>query len=75
MIDDDGGGAFPYSEKNDDGSHLCTYGGMSIRDWFAGQALAGAAVAEGWSAGTAATRAYAMADAMLAERAKLRSGE
>ncbi len=43
--------------------------GMTLRDWFAGQALAGMlsgrASTESVSAG-----AYAIADAMLAERAK-----
>lgn len=49
--------------------------GMSLRDWFAGQAM------NGWSASwpegrrverpeTVAAASYAMADAMLAERAK-----
>ena len=43
--------------------------GMSLRDWFAGQALAGMPdVCE--SVDVIAEQAYAMADAMLAERAK-----
>ena len=50
--------------------------GMTLRDWFAGQALAGFCSMSNrdgewtWDAGSASTRAYEMADAMLAERAK-----
>lgn len=50
--------------------------GMTLRDWFAGQALSGlssAADATGMcqtDAGGVAWRAYECADAMLAERAK-----
>jgi hypothetical protein len=42
---------------------------MSLRDWFAGQALAGAAV-EITNTESAAKWAYRAADAMIAERAK-----
>lgn len=67
---DDGGPAFPrpYSE---DGA---AQGGMSLRDWFAGQALAGhcAAAENGddttW--GDLARWSYKTADALLAEREK-----
>lgn len=49
---------------------------MSLRDWFAGQALAG--ICSGfddlgnatWTWDAAAVSAYSMADAMLAEREK-----
>lgn len=67
----DGGPAFPVKE----GSPLAR--GMSLRDWFAGQALAISALAalgrtmEGKETPTAqqvAADAYEMADAMLAER-------
>lgn len=47
--------------------------GMTLRDWFAGQALAGMLADEGeagFRAHTAAVRSYEMADAMLAERVK-----
>jgi hypothetical protein len=63
---DNGGPAFPH--QKDDGS---PYWGMSLRDWFAGQALVGIATNR-----TArpyeqdAEQAYRYADAMLAERAK-----
>ena len=48
--------------------------GMSLRDWFAGQSLAGQRSVEGENvfllASTAAKLAYADADAMLEEREK-----
>jgi hypothetical protein len=68
----DGGPAFP-GYKNADGSFRSTpAGGMTLRDWFAGQALAG------WVANTdaddnceqTAIWAYRYADAMLVEREK-----
>lgn len=79
----DGGPAFPLHpgialpEQDGDPRWL----GMSIRDWFAGQALIGIAIgidgervaelAEGIRAGAPwAKAAYVLADAMLAERAK-----
>ncbi len=44
---------------------------MTLRDYFAGQALAGLAVmAEGMGFSTLANVSYKIADAMLAERAK-----
>lgn len=71
---DDGGPAFPRSGSNwDEGTTTRKYGpavrGMSLRDWFAGQALAGF-VAANWEARTSdlATWSYETADAMLAER-------
>lgn len=49
--------------------------GMTLRDWFAGQALTGfitacSSFSEIRDDETCAIRAYAMADAMLEERAK-----
>lgn len=48
------------------------HGGMSLRDWFAGQALASMTVAPDYSKGPCnaemARRAYCIADAMLAAR-------
>lgn len=57
--------AFPSAAIDD------RYGGMSLRDWFAGQWLAGLA-AEGVAASAEeyAEEAYDIADAMLAQRAK-----
>lgn len=68
---DNGGPAFPSRFLPEPG--IFTYPGMSLRDWFAGQALQGAR----WEDGTimypvrAAQYAYQLADAMLAERAKI----
>lgn len=61
----DGGSAFPFGKKNftDDWSH-----GMSLRDWFAGQALEKASKGNSKTAQDIAKRAYYIADAMLAER-------
>ena len=71
----DGGPAFP---NND--AHGCAYAGMTLRDWFAGQALAGELAANGLgdegavklrspeNASLMAARAYHMADAMLKAR-------
>ena len=74
-----GGSAFPeiYTEKDGYG-HLGIYssGGMSLRDWFAGQALAGClAGLTDLSYGDinhpgVAAACYKLADAMLAEREK-----
>lgn len=44
--------------------------GLTKRDWFAGQAMAGITSSPGFRPSTAAKEAYAFADAMLAERAK-----
>ena len=67
-----GGGAFPLaaSEQND------AQFGMSLRDWFAGQALAGYFAYAHAGHQNAACREtaeyiYGMADAMLAARATL----
>lgn len=67
----DGGPAFPSNEKSGDGVHWQSHAGMSLRDWFAGQALIALASEPGgaaWRAG----EVYALADAMLAEREKVR---
>lgn len=65
-----GGQAFPYMDEP----------GMTLRDYFAGQALVGIAFAmgtearrryrEGVAEGQETVVAYALADAMLAEREK-----
>lgn len=44
--------------------------GMSLRDWFAGQALAGMGIIADAEAWKLAAWAYETADAMLAEREK-----
>ena len=66
---DDGGPAFPVLYGQTNGAD-----GMTLRDWFAGHALAGECAAQetaicGTSAARElAVRCYAMADAMLAAR-------
>ncbi len=86
----DGGPAFPMRERtvriDCNGCREVEHGspGMSLRDWFAGQALAGVlttkviatAHKDGGKSGldgfeVAAILAYGYADAMLAERAKV----
>lgn len=63
---DDGGPAFPVGNDIIQGG-----AGMTLRDWFAGQALAGILVNDGKSSPLAyAAWAYDLADAMLIERAK-----
>ena len=63
----DGGPAFPVQDMRGD-EH-----GMSMRDYFAGQALAGVCQRADWDDGeenVLARWAYDIADAMLAEREK-----
>lgn len=66
--------AFPVPEN-----HRYGMEGMSLRDWFAGQALAGFCSQDDGNgdilmgAADAARAAYNFADAMLAQRAKARS--
>ena len=62
---DDGGPAFPMSCTRD-GYMPNVPEGMSLRDWFAGQALAG--LLANVSNQVDARVAYAIADAMLAAR-------
>ena len=74
----DGGPAFPYSietEHAPSGAPVkaTVYSGMSLRDWFAGQALASMMRDFGKltdSYEQIAGHAYCVADAMLAERSK-----
>lgn len=78
MAKETGGPAFPVAI--DDVRDFSAYGknnltGMTLRDWFAGQALAGmlASEAPGFVFRTPdepVKRVYAIADAMLAERNK-----
>lgn len=57
---EDGGSAFP--------SELTNSSGMSMRDWFAGQALANTLICDSLVASTDANWAYKWADAMLERR-------
>lgn len=61
--------AFPQTEYSY--SRPAHLEGMNLRDWFAGQALSGMSDdGNDWSASDYAKWAYALADAMLAERSK-----
>lgn len=76
MTKENGGAAFPVAA----GPGQQFTQGMSLRDWFAGQAMAaitGSSKSGGWNIGnqgadnaTIANAAYVIADAMLAEREK-----
>lgn len=85
MSEKDGGPAFPGKSMGfvgigPFGEATAQYGetpGMTLRDWFAGQALVGMSSLYTQAGGTSeeiasanAAVAYLMADAMLAERAK-----
>jgi len=66
----DGGQAYPMGYHRDGNS--ADHGGMSLRDWFAGQALAGL-IACATSSGDpekSADYCYQVADAMLKARAE-----
>jgi hypothetical protein len=72
MEKNDGGAAFPSSEKCGDGTHYHSHVGMSLRDWFAGQAL-NAIIGIGTNRDDPSKMvkvSYQFADAMLAERSK-----
>lgn len=66
--------AFPTENEHQSGSNTFHYSGVTIRDYFAAQTLAG--LVPVWNdrgstfAGDIAKSAYEIADAMLAERAK-----
>lgn len=67
---DDGGSAFPLCVPDYHGDRPHLESGMTLRDWFAGQALAGL-LADGKNSGRfadIASDAYDFADAMLAAR-------
>lgn len=71
----DGGPAFPVPQELDGQGMPRTAqecNGMSLRDWFAGQAVNGliAQTVRPVSAATLAAEAFKVADAMLTERAK-----
>lgn len=85
---DTGGPAFPSDEYEINEGHWegryqvrQQFSGMSLRDWFAGQAAIGmgdltswtesmSGIRHLWSPRDVAVRAYAIADALLAERKK-----
>ncbi len=62
----DGGPAFPVNY--DENAAGATYRGMSLRDWFAGQALPSVIINDRYDAQRAAEEVYLLADAMLAVR-------
>jgi len=70
---DDGGPAFPitWDEVNESGNRYpVVFNGMTLRDYFAAQALIGLHASHNATSDpdVAARRAYGMADAMLAAR-------
>ena len=64
----DGGAAFPHGEVINNSLIYEGECGMSLRDWFAGQALAGTLPGAMLNPEDYARLAYRMADAMLAIR-------
>ncbi len=68
----DGGPAFPIAGLigPDNSFTEMPVPGMSLRDYFAGQAIAGNLIEPSVDSRHAAEYAYQLADAMLAERAK-----
>lgn len=73
---DTGGPAFPETQWNDMTRQMVQWGGMTLRDYFAGQAMQGFRAAESDADYAPITdismaeSAYAQADAMLEVRAK-----
>lgn len=61
-----GGPAFPTNEGD-------TYDGMTLRDWFAGQAMVGLMSGGGYPRSIVPELAYKLADDMIAERRKGKS--
>ena len=75
----DGGPAFVGDAWAVDGVQERKGGGLTVRDWFAGQALIAIGASDVRSEAPSAPEAwagnaYALADAMLAERAKATKG-
>jgi len=69
--DDHGGPAFPVNSPSGTPEYIPARDGMTLRDWFAGQALAGRIGARSHMHDEAlliAADAYRFADAMLAAR-------
>jgi hypothetical protein len=65
---DDGGPAFPVAEDHKVAADIPWTCGMSLRDWFAGQALAGGMSAADATDANIARAAYRLADSMLEVR-------
>jgi hypothetical protein len=68
----DGGPAFP---NND--AHGCAYSGMTLLDWFAGQALMGFCSHPNsglWTKDEVAMDSYSYADAMIKARKEVQNG-
>ena len=63
----DGGPAFPLPDKLYEHSEISPFG-MSLRDWFAGQALTSMETTDCTDYAEIAAEAYRIADAMLAAR-------
>ena len=65
---DDGGPAFPHDGRDNGPGNIKgrPHDGMTLRDWFAGQALAG--LVQSGCCARGALDAYALADAMLDAR-------
>ena len=76
MSKNDGGPAFPRPSADHGSYGSCEQDGMSLRDWFAGQALTGLLANPNrenndkwsWHTGSLTGDAYQYADDMLAER-------
>lgn len=65
--------AFPINSPSGNPEYMPQRDGMTLRDWFAGQAIATMINKSedsdgGWDGGSVAAGCYAIADAMLAER-------
>ena len=66
-----GGSAFPFVSQGAIASHQCCDPGMTLRDWFAGQALARLlAHASGEDPHKSPELAYKLADDMISTRTK-----
>ena len=77
MKNDNGGAAYPVEMFDpDDGSHTA-YPGMSVLDWFAGQALANPEIVRRALAKerSPTEESYRIADTMIAEKRRREQGD